>query len=113
MFVVILLFWSTSIAHVCRCDLFGHAQIFRSHSFGYVHSVKRLFLLIPLHKKKFGTPFVELGSQVGDGGVWHHDQIQNKLVWYREVFRMTLQVSLSCVLTFRWQDLVSPEPCVV
>ena len=35
------------------------------------------------------------------------------LVWFREVFRMTLQVSLSCRLTFRWQDLVSLDPCVV
>ena len=35
---------STSIAHVCRCGLFGHAQIFRSHSFGHVDSVKRLLL---------------------------------------------------------------------
>ena len=26
---------------------------------------------------------------------------------------MTLQVSLSCRLTFRWQDLVSLDPCVV
>ena len=35
------------------------------------------------------------------------------LVWFREVFRMTLQVSLSCRLTFRWQDLVLLDPCVV
>ena len=35
------------------------------------------------------------------------------LAWFREVFRMTLQVSLSCRLTFRWQDLVSLDPCIV
>ena len=35
------------------------------------------------------------------------------LVWFREVFRMTLQVSLSCRLTFRWQDLVLLDPSVV
>ena len=35
------------------------------------------------------------------------------LAWFREVFRTTLQVSLSCRLTFRWQDLVSLDPCIV
>ena len=35
------------------------------------------------------------------------------LVWFREVFCMTLQVSLSCRLTFRKQDLVLLDPCVV
>ena len=35
------------------------------------------------------------------------------LVWFREVFCMTLQVSLSCRLTFRWQDLVLLDLCVV
>ena len=44
MFVFVIHFWSSSIVHVCRCDLFGHVQIFRSYSFGHVESVKWLFL---------------------------------------------------------------------
>ena len=40
------------------------------------------------------------------------------LVWFQEVLCMTLQVSLSCRLTFHWQDLVSLDlvsldPCVI
>ena len=35
------------------------------------------------------------------------------LVWFQDVFRMTLQVSFSCRLTFRLQDPVSLDPCVV
>ena len=35
------------------------------------------------------------------------------LVWFQEVFHMTLQVLLSCRLMFRWQDLVSLDPCIV
>ena len=54
MFVVVIHFRSSSIVHVCRCDLFGHVQIFRSYSFGHVDSVKWLFLIFftTLQKKK-------------------------------------------------------------
>ena len=33
------------IVNACRCDLFGHVQIFWSYSFGHAESVKWLFLL--------------------------------------------------------------------
>ena len=45
MFVFVIDFRSSSIVHVCRCDLFGHFQIFQSYSFGHVESVKWLFLV--------------------------------------------------------------------
>ena len=51
MFVVVIDFRSSSIIHVCRCDLFGHVQIFRSYSFGHVESVKWLFLFLTYLKK--------------------------------------------------------------
>ena len=46
MFVVVIHFWSSSIVLVCRCDLFGHVQIFWSYSFGHVDSVKWFTLLL-------------------------------------------------------------------
>ena len=45
MFVVVIHFRSSSIVHVCRCDLFGHVQIFRSYSFSHIESVKWFFLV--------------------------------------------------------------------
>ena len=44
MFIVVVLFRSSSIVHFRRCDLFGHVQIFQSYSFGHVDLVKWLFL---------------------------------------------------------------------
>ena len=45
MFIIVILFRSSSNVHVCRCDLFGQVHIFRSYSFGHVDLVKRLFLI--------------------------------------------------------------------
>ena len=39
------IFGQFPIVNVCRCDLFGHVQIFRSYTFGHVESVKWLFLI--------------------------------------------------------------------
>ena len=51
MFVVVIHFRSSSIIHVCRCDLFGLVQIFWSYSFGHVDSVK-WFTLLPRKRKR-------------------------------------------------------------
>ena len=55
MFVVVIHFRSSSIVHVCRCDLFGHVQIFWSYSFGHIESVKWLFLYQDMFETGFKT----------------------------------------------------------
>ena len=44
MFVVVILFRSSSNVHVRRCDFFGQVHIFQTYSFGHIDLVKRLFL---------------------------------------------------------------------
>ena len=39
------IFGHVPMVNICRCDLFGHVQIFRSYSFGHLESVKWVFLI--------------------------------------------------------------------
>ena len=45
-FVIVVHFRSCSNIKVCRCEFFGHVQIFQSFSFGHLESVNWLFLYL-------------------------------------------------------------------
>ena len=80
MFVVVILFRSSSNVHVHRSDLFGQVHIFRSYSFGHVDSVKRLFLYFDalISQKKYLAVVAE----------WFKSSTMFKHSWWRSRVRL-------------------------